>query len=71
MTQDGRVRLSAKEAADHIGISRSTLSKWRMRGEGPRWHRVGPRLVRYFKDEVDEWLEECDRKDGRRPKAAA
>lgn len=67
MTRDGRVRLSAKQAADYICVSRSTLAKWRMNGVGPKWHRLGSRLVYYFQNEIDEWLDECDRIDQRRP----
>jgi predicted DNA-binding transcriptional regulator AlpA len=55
-----RQRLKAVEAATYLRVSRSTLSKWRMKGEGPPSHRCGPRLVYYFRDEIDRWLEECD-----------
>jgi excisionase family DNA binding protein len=54
-------RLKAVEAAEYLRVSRSTLSKWRMKGEGPPFHRCGPRLVHYFKAEIDAWLAECDR----------
>jgi predicted DNA-binding transcriptional regulator AlpA len=59
MTGD-RQRLKAVEAAKYLQVSRSTLSKWRMKREGPPSHRCGPRLVYYFRDEIDHWLEECD-----------
>jgi len=59
MTGD-RKRLKAVEAAKYLQVSRSTLSKWRMKGEGPPSHRCGARLVYYFRDEIDQWLEECD-----------
>lgn len=59
----GRERLRATGAAAYLGVSRSTLAKWRMRGEGPVFHRCGPRLVYYFKDEIDAWLAECDRRE--------
>ena len=68
-TQD-RIRVSAPEAARYIGVSRSTLAKWRMKGIGPKWHRLGTRLVYYFQDEIDDWLKECDRLDQRRPQTA-
>lgn len=60
-----RVRLRAAQAAAYLEISRSTLAKWRMREEGPAFHRCGPRIVYYFKDEIDAWLDECDRRDRR------
>lgn len=53
-------RLWTCEAADYLRLSRSTLSKWRMRGEGPPFHRFGGRLVYYLKHELDEWLAGCD-----------
>jgi hypothetical protein len=28
---------------------------------GPPHHRCGPRIVYYFRDELDAWLAECDR----------
>lgn len=64
-----RERLRAVTAAIYLGVSRSTLAKWRMRGEGPAFHRCGPRLVYYFKDEIDVWLQACDQQA--RPRSAA
>jgi predicted DNA-binding transcriptional regulator AlpA len=60
MTLDPLNRLRAVKAADYIGVSRSTLAKWRMRGEGPPWHRCGPRIVYYIPIEIDAWLAGCD-----------
>jgi predicted DNA-binding transcriptional regulator AlpA len=60
-----RERLRAAAAAAYLGVSRSTLAKWRMRGDGPVFHRCGPRIVYYFKDEIDAFLAVCDRRDKR------
>lgn len=60
-----RERLRAAAAAAYLGVSRSTLAKWRMKEGGPVFHRCGPRIVYYFKDEIDAWLAECDRHDKR------
>lgn len=60
MPNDTRERLRAVAAARYLGLSRSTLAKWRMRGEGPPHHRCGPRIVFYYKDEIDTWQVECD-----------
>jgi predicted DNA-binding transcriptional regulator AlpA len=62
-----RIRLRALEAAQDLRVSRSTLAKWRMRGVGPRYHRCGPRLVFYYKDEIEAWLAQCDERDGFQP----
>ena len=56
MMTDQSDRLWAGEAAKYLRVSRSTLAKWRMRNEGPSWHRCGPRLVYYRKSEIDRWL---------------
>jgi predicted DNA-binding transcriptional regulator AlpA len=61
MDGSGAIRLRAKQAGEYLRVSRSTLSKWRMRGCGPTFHRCGPRIVYYYKHEIDAWLDECDR----------
>jgi excisionase family DNA binding protein len=65
MTSDQAARLRAVEAAQYLRVSRSTLAKWRMSGGGPPHHRCGPRLVYYFKSEIDTWLAACDDQAGR------
>ena len=56
-----RTRIRSAQAAHYLGISASTLAKWRMRGEGPPYHRCGPKIVFYYLDELDAWLKDCDR----------
>jgi predicted DNA-binding transcriptional regulator AlpA len=56
MLQDWPDRLRAIEASRYLRVSRSTLSKWRSRGKGPPHHHCGPRLIIYFRSELDEWL---------------
>jgi excisionase family DNA binding protein len=63
MTSNVRDRLRAVEAAQYLRVSRSTLAKWRMRGEGPPFHRCGPRIVHYYKEEIDAWLLDCDARE--------
>jgi predicted DNA-binding transcriptional regulator AlpA len=63
VTLSDRKRLRAIAAAGYLGVSRSTLAKWRMRGEGPPYHRCGPRIVQYYKDEIDAWLLDCDARE--------
>lgn len=50
-----------QEAADYLGVSRSTLRQARM--EGPRERRISSppyvkfgRSVRYLKEDLDQWL---------------
>jgi excisionase family DNA binding protein len=47
-------KLSAPEAAKYLGISTSTLSKLRVFGGGPPFHKFGRRVVYDLKD-LDSW----------------
>ena len=53
-------RMTVVEVTQYLRVSRSTLSKWRMRKIGPPHHRLGDRLVYYFKHEIDAWVRACD-----------
>ncbi len=44
------------ELAHWIGVSRSTLLRWRLNGEGPPHHELAPRTVRYRLTDVQQWL---------------
>ena len=48
-------RLTRKDAAAYLGISRKTLAMWQLDGKGPRSVRVGGRRF-YFKDELDAFI---------------
>lgn len=48
--------LSTKEAARHVGLHPDTLRRLRRQGRGPRFSRVGRRLIRYSLDALNEWL---------------
>ncbi|RWG78546.1 helix-turn-helix domain-containing protein [Mesorhizobium sp.] len=48
--------LRTDDAARYVGISPSTLSKMRLRGEGPPYAKIGKRIVVYNKDDLAEWL---------------
>jgi len=63
MSDDKRKKLRAAAAAHYIGVSRSTLAKWRMKRLGPAYHRSGPRIVYYYEDEIDQWQAECDERE--------
>ncbi len=47
--------LSTKQAAIYLGLSNSTLNKWRCYGTGPSFVKLG-RAVRYRKAQLDEFL---------------
>ncbi len=44
------------QAAAYIGLSASTLEKYRLTGEGPAFHKSGPKIVIYEVCDLDEWL---------------
>jgi predicted DNA-binding transcriptional regulator AlpA len=66
-TNSPQDKLWAREAADFLQLSRSTLAKWRIHGEGPPYHRCGPRLIYYIRAEIDAWLVACDESARGRP----
>jgi excisionase family DNA binding protein len=49
--------LSPDELADWLGIPTNTIYQWRLRGLGPRGHKIG-RHVRYRRADVEAWLAE-------------
>ncbi len=50
-----KVYMKTCEAALYLGIGKSTLERLRSQGCGPTAHRVGPKLIRYHRDELDAW----------------
>jgi predicted DNA-binding transcriptional regulator AlpA len=55
MTNKYEERLRVRDAADYIGLSISTLAKWRITGFGPRYIKAGARVL-YDRADLDEWL---------------
>ena len=49
--------LTVPELSEYLGIAIETLKKYRMRGTGPKFIKLG-RLVRYRLSDVDEWVAE-------------
>lgn len=47
--------LSTLSTADYLGLSKSTLEKWRLTGDGPPFIKIGRRVV-YDITVVDAWL---------------
>lgn len=48
--------LATLEAATFLGLSEKTLANWRCRGYGPKFIRLGARVIRYHVDELSAWL---------------
>lgn len=50
--------LRQPEAARHVGLSASTLAKFRVRGGGPPFVRITARAIGYRQSDLDKWLSE-------------
>jgi predicted DNA-binding transcriptional regulator AlpA len=48
--------LRTPEAAAYVGLSASTLEKFRLSGEGPTYHKAGLKIVVYRPEDLDGWL---------------
>jgi predicted DNA-binding transcriptional regulator AlpA len=48
--------LRTPAAAEYVGLSDSTLEKFRLTGEGPQFVRIGVRAVGYRIEDLDAWL---------------
>jgi len=55
MSENSRVLLS-KDAARLVGLSESTLAKLRLNGNGPKYCKLGRRVV-YRPEDLEAWLE--------------
>jgi predicted DNA-binding transcriptional regulator AlpA len=49
--------LDEREAAAILGASVQTLRNWRWRGEGPRFRKIGLRMVRYSRADLEAFIE--------------
>ena len=48
--------LRAPAAAAFVGLSTSTLAKMRLRGDGPPYSKLTPRIVIYSTTDLDAWI---------------
>ena len=55
------ILLTVEDAAARLKISKHTLNRWRVTGEGPPFIKSGPRLVRYDQAALDAWANEIAR----------
>jgi predicted DNA-binding transcriptional regulator AlpA len=49
--------LRTPQAAEYVGLSASTLEKFRLTGNGPRYQKSGPKIVVYRPEDLDAWLD--------------
>ena len=50
--------VKTKFAAEILGVSVSTLEKWRAAGKGPAYRRFGPKTLRYARADLDAFADE-------------
>jgi predicted DNA-binding transcriptional regulator AlpA len=48
--------LRTPEAARYVGLSASTLEKFRLTGNGPPYQKAGTKIVVYRLEDLDAWL---------------
>jgi predicted DNA-binding transcriptional regulator AlpA len=49
-------RLRTPAAAAYLGLSVSTLEKWRVQGTGPVFEKAGRKIVVYKPSDLEAWL---------------
>jgi predicted DNA-binding transcriptional regulator AlpA len=47
--------LTENQVSENLQVSLACLRRWRLRGEGPQYVKVGP-LVRYRPDDLEGWV---------------
>lgn len=53
-----RTILRTPGAAKYLSLSISTLNKMRLRGDGPRYLKLGSHAVAYDLEDLDAWINE-------------
>ena len=56
-----RCYLDTRQAAAYLGLSPSTLNRMRVSGDGPRYSKVGRRVI-YDVADLDHWMDERKRR---------
>ena len=46
------------QLAEYLQISKRTLERWRLEGKGPKYFKLGSRVL-YSEEQVEAWLVKC------------
>ena len=49
--------LTPSEVCLKLRVSPPTLSRWRKQGTGPKWQKIGNKLIRYRAIDLMEWID--------------
>ena len=52
-SQNTRRIFRTPEAAGWLGVASSTLEKWRLTGQGPKFIRLSARVIGYFESDLE------------------
>lgn len=52
--------LREKEVAQILGTGLSTVQQWRLRGKGPKFCRLGSRMIRYRESDIRAYIENME-----------
>jgi predicted DNA-binding transcriptional regulator AlpA len=69
-TGSRRDRMRTSEAARYLAVSESLLEKLRLRGTGPRYAKLGKKIVVYEVADLDAWADAAKRSSTSEPEAA-
>lgn len=62
--------LRTADAAEYLGVGKSTLERARVEGTGPTFRRLGSKTVAYSVDDLDAWASQQIHRSTSEPKAA-
>lgn len=63
--------LRTPDAAKYLGVGKSTLERTRLDGTGPKFRRLGPKIVTYAIADLDAWASEQVHRSTSEPAKAA
>jgi predicted DNA-binding transcriptional regulator AlpA len=48
--------LDSRQTGRYLGVTEDALRLWREKGGGPPFFKAGPRLIRYRRSDLDQWI---------------
>jgi excisionase family DNA binding protein len=56
IVNENRLGITGDEAAEYIGVTKRTMERWRVTGDGPRFVKVGRHCL-YRRADLDAWVD--------------